>query len=180
MENAKSSYSFAQCTLKFFHKIGPVAECWNLGMWEKPKLEVRQERPCGLMDKAKSRYPLSISIHKMGPVAECWNMERREKPILEVWQERPCGLMDKASVSDTGDCKFESCQGRQCLLLPIESKVEFVASFTWIERRVERFAKCKNTGPWESVCHWCDKIYSNVVVLSLHPVHSLWAAPPVS
>ena len=25
---------------------------------------------------------------------------------------RPCGLMDKASVSDTGDCKFESCQGR--------------------------------------------------------------------
>ena len=24
----------------------------------------------------------------------------------------PCGLMDKASVSDTGDCRFKSCQGR--------------------------------------------------------------------
>ena len=24
----------------------------------------------------------------------------------------PCGLMDRASVSDTGDCRFKSCQGR--------------------------------------------------------------------
>ena len=47
---------------------------------------------------------------------------------LDVWQERPCGLMDKASVSDTGDCKFESCQGRKYLLPPIESQVEIGVS----------------------------------------------------
>ena len=32
---------------------------------------------------------------------------------LTLW---PCGLMDKVSVSDTGDCRFESCQGRVVLL----------------------------------------------------------------
>ena len=34
-------------------------------------------------------------------------------PRPDMVTQRPCGLMDKASVSDTGDCKFESCQGRQ-------------------------------------------------------------------
>ena len=33
-------------------------------------------------------------------------------PSPDMVTPRPCGLMDKASVSDTGDCKFESCQGR--------------------------------------------------------------------
>ena len=36
---------------------------------------------------------------------------------LLVWSQwaRPCGLMDKASVSDTGDCRFKSCQGRELI-----------------------------------------------------------------
>ena len=29
-----------------------------------------------------------------------------------VW---PCGLMDKALVFGTKDCRFESCQGHECV-----------------------------------------------------------------
>ena len=39
--------------------------------------------------------------------------ESKNQYSVGAGTERPCGLMDKASVSDTGDCKFESCQGRQ-------------------------------------------------------------------
>ena len=37
----------------------------------------------------------------------------------------PCGLMDKASVYDTGDCRFDSCQGRSFTLLLNNSIVWF-------------------------------------------------------
>ena len=39
-------------------------------------------------------------------------VERLNQYLFGLGSERPCGLMDKASVSDTGDCKFQSCQGR--------------------------------------------------------------------
>ena len=107
--------------------------------------------------------------YKISPAVKCWNLGRWQKAKLEVRQERPCGLMDKASVSDTGDCKFESCQGRQCLLPPIESELAFHDPLPDRER-CDTFCDCKNSRPWESACHWGDKIYSNVVLSSFHPV----------
>ena len=50
--------------------------------------------------------------------------ERYNQYLFGLGTERPCGLMDKASVSDTGDCKFESCQGRQGFFLALIQKKE--------------------------------------------------------
>ena len=33
-------------------------------------------------------------------------------------KQRPCGLMDKALVFGTKDCRFESCQGHCCPVIP--------------------------------------------------------------
>ena len=57
--------------------------------------------------------------------------EMKFAAVLQDWHEassyfsneatdRPCGLMDKAPDFGSGDCRFESCQGRPTFFLPLK------------------------------------------------------------
>ena len=49
----------------------------------------------------------------------------KNKEIFQVkipQTQRPCGLMDKAPDFGSGDCRFESCQGRHFFNLRVRQK----------------------------------------------------------